>query len=214
MSRSSRVVIAVAALLLGALYVLPLWRIDLVAPQYPEGLGLRILVDGIIGRSENDLNSINNLNHYIGMQRIEPDAIPELRYMPWIVAGLIALGLAAAASGRRALLYAWLATLVVAAAAGLADFWRWGYDYGHNLDPEAAIQVPGMSYQPPLIGPKTLLNFKAESWPDLGGLLAFAVVAAAVAVTVIEFRRARRERTGAPAEPKLASRSDARALVA
>ena len=214
MSRSSRVVIAVAAVLLGALYVLPLWRIDLVAPQYPEGLGLRILVDGIIGRSENDVNSINNLNHYIGMQRIEPDAIPELRYMPWIVAGLIALGLAAAASGRRALLYAWLATLVVAAAAGLADFWRWGYDYGHNLDPEAAIQVPGMSYQPPLIGPKTLLNFKAESWPDLGGLLAFAVVAAAVAVAVVEFRRARRERTGALAEPKLASRSDARALVA
>ena len=214
MSRSSRVVIAVAAVLLGALYVLPLWRIDLVAPQYPEGLGLRILVDGIIGRSENDLNSINNLNHYIGMQRIEPNAIPELRYMPWIVAGLIALGLGAAASGRRALLYAWLATLVVAAAAGLADFWRWGYDYGHNLDPEAAIQVPGMSYQPPLIGPKTLLNFKAESWPDLGGLLAFAVVAAAGGVAVVEFRRARRARTGAPAEPKLASPSDARALVA
>jgi copper chaperone NosL len=42
MSRSSRVILAVAALLLGVLYILPLWRIDLVAPQYPEGLGLRI----------------------------------------------------------------------------------------------------------------------------------------------------------------------------
>jgi hypothetical protein len=204
MHRSSRVILAVAALLLGALYVLPLWRIDLVAPQYPEGLGLRILVDGIVGRSDNDLNSINNLNHYIGMQRIEPEAIPELRYMPWIVAGLIAFGLAAAASGRRSVLYAWIVALVASAAAGLVDFWRWGYDYGHNLDPGAAIQVPGMSYQPPLIGPKTLLNFRAESWPDLGGLVAFAVVAVAVAVAVLEFRRARRPAIPAPQEPQLA----------
>jgi hypothetical protein len=208
MHRSSRVILAVAALLLGALYLLPLWRIDLVAPQYPEGLGLRILVDGIVGRSENDLNSINNLNHYIGMQRIEPDAIPELRYMPWIVAGLIALGLAAAAIGRRSVLYAWIIALVTSATAGLVDFWRWGYDYGHNLDPEAAIQVPGMSYQPPLIGPKTLLNFRADSWPDLGGLVAFAVVAIALGVAVFEFR-ARRQHMSAPAEPPLANRQSA-----
>ncbi len=205
MLRSSRVILAVAALLLGALYVLPLWRIDLVAPQYPEGLGLRILVDGIVGRGPNDLNSINNLNHYIGMQRIEPDAIAELRYMPWIVAGLIALGLAAAAIGRRWVLYAWLLALIAAATAGLVDFWRWGYDYGHNLDPGAAIQVPSMSYQPPLIGPKTLLNFRAESWPDLGGIVAFAVVATALAIAVREFRRARR-RIPTPAEPHLARR--------
>jgi hypothetical protein len=205
MLRSSRVILAVAALLLGALYVLPLWRIDLVAPQYPEGLGLRILIDGIVGRGPNDLNSINNLNHYIGMQRIEPDAIAELRYMPWIVAGLIALGLATAAIGWRGVLYAWLLALVAAATAGLVDFWRWGYDYGHNLDPGAAIQVPGMSYQPPLIGPKTLLNFRAESWPDLGGIVAFAVVATALAVAVREFRRARRQ-IPTPAEPHLAHR--------
>jgi hypothetical protein len=214
MRRSSRVVLAIAALMLGALYVLPLWRIDLTAPQYPEGLGLRILLDGIIGRSPNDLQNINNLNHYIGMQRIEPDSIPELRFMPWIVAGLIALGLAVAASGRRAMLYAWLGVLALAATAGLADFWRWGYDYGHNLDPSAAIKVSGMSYQPPLIGPKTLLNFRAESWPDLGGLLALAVVATVAAVAVIEIRRTRRQRSGAPAEPRLASRARSRELVA
>jgi hypothetical protein len=193
-------------MLLGALYLLPLWRIDLTAPQYPEGLGLRILVDGIAGRSPNDLNSINNLNHYIGMQRIEPEAIAELRYMPWIVAGLIALGLGAAASGRRGVLYAWIVALATSATAGLADFWRWGYDYGHNLDPDAAIQIPGMSYQPPLIGPKTLLNFQAESWPDLGGLVAFGVVAIALSVAVLEFRRARGRSIPAPPQPQLAHR--------
>jgi copper chaperone NosL len=134
--------------------------------------------------------------------------------MPWIVAGLIVLGLAAAASGRRAVLYTWLAALLVAAAAGLADFWYWGYDYGHNLDPSAAIKVPGMSYQPPIIGPKTLLNFRADSWPDLGGLIAFAVVGAAGAVAFVEFRRARRRSQGTPVEPRLARRRGMRELAA
>jgi copper chaperone NosL len=51
----------------------------------------------------------------------------------------------------------------------LVDFYLWGYDYGHNLDPTAPIVVPGMSYQPPLIGTKQLLNFTAFSGPDIGG---------------------------------------------
>src|SRR5688572_31224379 len=79
MTRRSRLVIAFAALLLLALYVTPLWRIDLHAPQYPEGLGLRIWVNQIAGAEPNDLNSINGLNHYIGMHPIEPDDFPELR---------------------------------------------------------------------------------------------------------------------------------------
>ena len=34
------------------------------------------------GLKPNDLNSINGLNHYIGMKAIEPGRIPELRFMP------------------------------------------------------------------------------------------------------------------------------------
>ena len=69
-------------------------------------------------------------------------------------------------------------------SAGLYDYWRWGYDYGHNLDARTAIiKIPGMTYQPPLIGSKQLLNFTATSWPASGGwalviasgLVAFAV---------------------------------------
>ena len=56
-------------------------------------------------------------------------------------------------------------------AVGLWDFWRWEYDYGHNLDMEhAIIIVPGMSYQPPIIGSKQLLNFTATAWPGLGAI--------------------------------------------
>jgi hypothetical protein len=43
----------------GTVYVLPLWRVDLIAPQYPEGLGMLIRVNGVDGIKENDLNSIN-----------------------------------------------------------------------------------------------------------------------------------------------------------
>jgi copper chaperone NosL len=189
MRASSRIVLAIAALALLAIYVVPLWRIDLHAPQYPEGLGLRIWVNQITGLKPNDLNSINGLNHYIGMHEISPDDIPELRLMPWMLGGLIVGGLLVAAAGRRGLLRIWLALLAVGALAGLVDFWMWGYRYGHELDEHAAIKVPGMSYQPPVIGTKQLLNFEASAWPEVGAWIALAVLGIGIWVLVRERRR-------------------------
>jgi copper chaperone NosL len=186
---STRALVLLGSLALLLVYVLPLWRIDLQAPQYPEGLGLRIRVSSIEGMRPHDLQNINGLNHYIGMKPIEPESIRELRLMPFVVAGLIVIGLAAAALGRRWLLWLWAGLLVTAALAGLVDFYLWGHDYGHNLDPTAAIQVPGMTYQPPLVGSKQLLNMKAMSWPASGGWIALAVGALAVALAILEFRR-------------------------
>lgn len=193
MKTTSRWAVAVAALALSILFVAPMWRVDLKAPQYPEGLGLRIWVNQIRGATPNGLNSINGLNHYIGMKAIEPGQIPELQFMPYIVIGLILAGLAVAIAGRRRLLYAYVGILLAVAIAGLYDFWRWEYDYGHDLDPTAAIRIPGMSYQPPLIGGKQLLNFHATSWPDVAGWTAIAAVAAIMVVLVREWR------TGTPA---------------
>ena len=171
MTRLSRVLLAVASVLMLGVFVMPLWRIELLAPQYPEGLGMLIRVNAVTGIKPNDLANINGLNHYIGMKAIEPDAIPELRVMPWVVAGLSALGLVAAAVGRPRLVLAWLVAFTVLAVVGLIDFWRWEYDYGHNIDFEhAIIKVPGMTYQPPLIGTKQLLNFTAASWPAGGAV--------------------------------------------
>lgn len=173
MTLRSRIILALAGLMLVVMYVAPLWRIELGAPQYPEGLGLHIMIDDIQGISEFDLMKINQLNHYIGMQEIVPDAIPELKIMPWLIAGLIALALLGAATGSRALFTIWVGVFMLILLVGLVDFWLWEYDYGHNLDLDnAAIKVPGMSYQPPLIGSKQLLNFRATSWPALGGWIA------------------------------------------
>lgn len=191
MARSSRLILAVAALALSLVYVLPLWHVGLKAPQYPEGLGMYIAVNKVVGEKRHDLANINNLNHYIGMKVIVPEAIPELRYMPMLVGGLIALGLLAALTGKRPLLYLWVGLFAAGAVAGLADFYRWGYDYGHNLDPHAIIKIPGMSYQPPLIGSKQLLNFHANSWPASGGWVLAAALLTGIWLARREYRRSR-----------------------
>lgn len=189
MTPRSRMAFAAAALLLVAAYAAPLWHIGLDAPQYPEGLGMVIWIDTITGEKPNDLHNVNGLNHYIGMKAIVPDAIPELSFMPWIVAMLVVLGLASAGSGQRRLLYGWTALLALVAVAGLVDFWYWGYNYGHDLDPTAAIKVPGLSYQPPIIGSKQLLNFTAHSWPGVGGWAICLALALALGLCVAECRR-------------------------
>ena len=128
-----------------------------------------IWADQITGEHPQDLHSLNGLNHYIGMKAIVPESIPELRFMPAILAALAVLGLRGRGARSAPAAPAWTGLFaVVGALAGLADFWRWGYDYGHDLDPTAAIKVPGMSYQPPLLGTKQLLNFQATSWPAPG----------------------------------------------
>ncbi|GIV59723.1 MAG: hypothetical protein KatS3mg043_0812 [Rhodothermaceae bacterium] len=192
MTTRSRILLAVAALSLVLMYVFPIWTISLDAPQYPEGIGMYIKINTITGHKPNDLNNINGLNHYIGMKRIVPESIPELKLMPWLIGGLIVFGLAAALSGKRWMLYTWTVAFLVLAIAGLVDFYLWGYDYGHNLDPTAAIKVPGMAYQPPVIGTKKLLNFTAHSWPALGGWIAFLSLGLGVILSYAEWRRAKR----------------------
>lgn len=183
MPRTARLMIVAAALLTLSVLVLPLWTVHLIAPQYPEGLGIAIHAGTVVGLKPSDLQSINGLNHYIGMQPIVPEMIPELRWMPWVLVGLALGGLLVAGIGSRRAAFAWLAAFVLLGAAGIWDFHRWEYDYGHNLDAaNAIIVVPGMNYQPPLLGSKQLLNFTATSWPATGTIalgLAFVLAAAA-----------------------------------
>lgn len=202
MTKRSRIILAAASLALLLLYVLPLWKIDLDAPQYPEGLGMVIEINTIRGAEPGNLESINGLNHYIGMKEIVPEAIPELRIMPWVFAFLIAFGLAGAALGKRWMLYTWVGLFLVIMAAAMVDFYLWGYDYGHNLDTERAIiKIPDMTYQPPVIGTKQMLNIKAGSWPAIGGwVAALSFLAGAVAIW-LERKRPETPEAGAERAP-------------
>ena len=189
-SARQSLVLGAASLILLSVFVWPIWKIALEAPQYPEGIGMQIWVNNVVGEEEHDLKNINMLNHYIGMKSIEPDSIPELRVMPWIIIGLTIFGLVAAVTRNKRLLYAWTAVFLIVAIVGLVDFYMWEYDYGHDLDLEtAAIQIPGMSYQPPLIGSKKLLNFTAHSWPGLAGWLAFLSLGMGIVLSLKNWKK-------------------------
>lgn len=170
-AESLALVLAGACLVASLLF--PIWRITLEAPQYPEGMGMQIWSSTIVGENPNDLDIINQLNHYIGMKKIVPESIPELRMIMPLTCLFGLLCLLAAIRPRIWSTALLLAGLSAAGAAGLVDFWKWEYEYGHELNPMAAIKVPGMTYQPPLIGEAKLLNFLSTSWPAMGGILMF-----------------------------------------
>ncbi|MEW6003942.1 MAG: hypothetical protein AB1695_01380 [Stygiobacter sp.] len=171
MKNISKFFMAFASLILLLVFLFPIWKIDLSAPQYPEGLGLRIWVNQITGMKDGDLNLINNLNHYIGMKTIQPESISELKVMPFIIIFFSILGLFITFINKQFMKYAWLILFIVVLIVGLYDYYMWGYDYGHNLNPNAPIKVPGMTYQPPLLGSKQLLNMNATSLPDIGSFI-------------------------------------------
>lgn len=193
MNSKSRVLVMIGALILVLTFFFPLWTIDLNAPQYPEGLGLRIWLNEISGLKPNDLQSINGLNHYIGMKEIVPDAIPELKIMPYVIVFMTLFGLLNAYLRNKKLIYVWLILFIVLGAVGLYDFYMWAYDYGHNLNPNAPIKVPGMTYQPPIIGSKQLLNINAVSLPSTASIIIFISIFMNASVLYIERRKIKNE---------------------
>lgn len=185
----SKILLALSGVGLFVSIFVPIWSIFLEAPQYPEGLSMFIHANKISGEYE----IINGLNHYIGMKEIHEDEFWEFKVLPYALGVLGLLCILAAALGKKLWLYVITAIYLVFGIAFMYDFWRWEYDYGHNLDPHAAIVVPGMSYQPPLLGFKQLLNFGAYSYPNIGGWIMFAVAFILIVLTFVEWKASKKE---------------------
>lgn len=181
----TRIITILSAIALFISIYLPLWRIELAAPQYPEGLALKIYPNKIAG----DVDVVNGLNHYIGMRTLHTEDFFEFTILPWLIGLLAFFGLLTLIINRKWFFLAWTGFFVLFGITAMFDFYRWEYNYGHNLDPAAAIRVPGMSYQPPLIGYKQLLNFGAYSIPDAGGWIFLGVGLALVAGAFLELRK-------------------------
>jgi len=184
----SRVVLIVCGLALLAVLYFPIWQIDLMAPQYPEGLKLLIHADKLAG----NVDIINGLNHYIGMKTLHADDFVEFKVLPGIIVFFALAFVAVGIIGKRKWANVLLGLFVAFGVLAMVDFWRWEYDYGHNLDPNAAIIVPGMAYQPPLIGFKQLLNFGAYSIPDTGGWIFVGAGVLLLVVVLYEWRKTKR----------------------
>src|SRR5688572_12399910 len=93
----TRGLLIVCGLALLAVLKTPLWQIDLMAPQYPEGLKLLIYADKLAG----NVDIINGLNHYIGMKTLHTEDFVEFKVLPSIIIGFSLLFILAGILGRR-----------------------------------------------------------------------------------------------------------------
>ncbi len=90
-----RIVLAIGCLMLFAVLYVPIWRIDLDAPQYPEGLEMFISADGLSG----GVDIINGLNHYIGMKTLHNEDFMEFKILPYLIPAFALFFLAASIFG-------------------------------------------------------------------------------------------------------------------
>ncbi|MBU2922545.1 hypothetical protein KO504_14450 [Winogradskyella psychrotolerans] len=192
--KKAGIIMIIGSLLLLGLFKFPLWNIMLGAPQYPDPLGMNIYIQGIKGVEEFDLQNIDGLNHYIGMKTIpKAEEMWEFSVFPKVILGMAILGVAIGLLGffeklNYKYFLGWFLLMSILGILGMYDFNNWLVDYGGNLDPHAIIKVTNpdgtpMSYKPPLIGYKKLLNFDVDSWPHIGGYLMFI----GMALTLIAF---------------------------
>lgn len=180
-----RATLLAASVLIGAIYLFPLWNLTMFAPQYPEGLRLDIYSFKLEGGNGNqDLREINVLNHYIGMRDLAADDFTEFTWLPFVAGAIALLYLRAAVVGTAGAL---LDVLVLNLYFSAFALWSFGwklYQYGHTLNPTAPVRVD--PFMPPIFGYKQLANFEVYSYPQVAsyamGLSTLLVIAAFVAV--------------------------------
>ncbi len=148
----------VAAALLFIALGLPMWKMTLLAPQYPGGLHMTAYGDRFTG----DVREINILNHYIGMKPIEQDEVFELKLFRPALIAIAAIVLVVAFLP----IPHWLKVVESAAIWGLplglvADLQWWLYRYGHSMDPLAPLRLP--AFTPKVWGNTKVMNFHNEA---------------------------------------------------
>jgi len=172
--------IVAGLLLVGAIF-LPLWKMELVAPQYPAGLIMHAYGDrfeGDSGTYYDDVREINGLNHYIGMKPIKPVTEMDL-FIPGVVATIAGvIGVSFIGWKRR-----WFRFLAIAGVWFLpiffvADLQYWLYNYGHTMDPHGALNTGDIT--PKVIGGTKVWNFHSENGFEIGFYL---MVLAALTIT-------------------------------
>ncbi len=180
----SRPVLVLLVIPLVVAMSLPLWRIELSAPQYPAGLSVDIYAHTITsGHDDKDLREINILNHYIGMKKIERSAFAELDWIPFGLGALAILALRVAAIGDvRALLDLAVIVGYFTAFSGFRFAYKM-YVYGHDLAPDAPVKVE--PFMPALLGSKQIGNFTTHAEPGPGTYVLAAFVLGVVALVLV-----------------------------
>lgn len=182
----SRVLVLVAAVLLVPSFLFPLYQMTLYSNQFPDGLVLKIYsytLEGGQSGTRDDLREINSLNHYIGMRPLLESDFSEFKWLPFGLGAFALLALRAIAFGKMSKL---VDLVVLFLYFTLFSLWSFGhrlYQYGHVLDPTAAIKVA--PFTPPLIGTQQIANFTVNNYPGPATyLIAASLVLMIVALTM------------------------------
>jgi hypothetical protein len=187
-----RLLVLAAAVLLVAIYILPLWNLTMFAPQYPEGLRLDIYSYRLVGGNDGqDLKEINVLNHYIGMRDLVVEDFTEFKWLPFVVGAIGLLYLRAAVLGTFGHLVDVFVLNLYFSGFALWSFAYKLYQYGHTLSPTAAVKVP--PFMPPLFGYKQLANFEVYSYPQGASYALGASTLLVVVAIVVGLRQAKRD---------------------
>ncbi len=185
MSLASRVLLVAVALALLPSIFLPIWKIGLIAPQYPGGLEVIVYPHTVGG----DLQEVNILNHYIGMAEIQPDEFPEFMFVPFFILRFLGFAVLAALVARLPIAAIGYLDFVVFGGVMLYDFKNWLYEYGHNLSPAAPFKVE--PFTPGMLGTTQIANFTVTSYPSAGAILMFAAGALGPVILAYEWFRKR-----------------------
>lgn len=169
----------------------PYWVLKLDAPQFPGGLQVSAYVNRLEGHidpvtNSNDLDQLNELNHYVGMENLE-DGAPLERAVA-IEAIVVFAGLLLAAvyfHSRYVVLFVLPAILFP--IVFLADLQYWLWKYGHSLDPRAPLASAVGEFTPHLFGPSKIAQFNTNALPGPGLIL--AVIAAVLAALGLWYHR-------------------------
>ncbi len=173
---SSRIFLLIGSLALVLSFLFPIWEIHLVAPQYAEGLSLKIYSYEIVaGNNGQDLKEINSLNHYIGMKQLDEADFFEMKWIPFALGFFLLLTLRAAVFGMMRYVVDLLMLFSYFGLFSMGSFAYRLYDYGHKLDPKAAVKIE--PFMPVLFGTQQIANFRQTSLPELGSyfLAAYAL---------------------------------------
>ena len=173
---------AAAVLILSIM--LPYWRLELLAPQFPDGL----VVEAFVNRLQGDVVELEGLNHYVGLGSFDDAAVFERSIAVAGIIGLAGLLLAGLYIHSRWVLIFTLPALLFPIIF-LVDLQWWLWRFGHNLDPLAPFAAAVGEFTPPIFGPAEIAQFDTLALPGPGLILA-VIASGLIAYGLVRHRRA------------------------
>jgi|GEM_PF-144380 len=177
------VLMAARVLLLISIFI-PVWKMTLHAPQYPNGLHVTAYVNRLTG----DVREIDGLNHYIGMRPLNEAAQLERSLSVGMIIALVLL-----VEGAMHVHTRWAALLTLPTVLFppffLLDLHFWLSNFGQHLNPDAPLSHAVKPFTPPVLGVGTVGQFETIASPGPGLILA-TIAAVLVIVGLYLHRRA------------------------